>query len=387
MAISHVASTPVFVTGNAARTVSPAASTVAGDAMLLVVAFQDSAATTITTPSGWTVVKDAVQTGTLKTSIFTRTFQAGDTTWSYTPSGSVETAHVVLTVKGADASSWVFGDDGTRAASGGAAATTAPALVTTQPSVRAFVIATDRTTADETVEASANNSFTKVLHAFSNGSSAESIFIGYRDIASPATVGATTVTFQNSQASNGYAVLATVPTSGVYTGTFAAAVSAVAQIGSVQHLQVFSAQVTSPPSNPRLRVFSARSDGTQSSIPKLRVFSAALSGSPRVALDPIADRTEPPERVVTLVAKLQGGGFADSYLWRRVSGVGVTLAALDDTATLTVPSIVTPGAVQIGCTAVVNGIQSTEVVSTITIIPQTVFSRVAGRPWSGALTP
>lgn len=213
MAVSHRTSTPVFQTGTGNRTVTPDAATAVGELMLLIVAFQDSSATTITTPSGWTLVKNAVLTGTLKTSIFSRTRQSGDASWTFAPSQSVETAHIVLSVPGGDPSAVIVGADGTRAASGGTNATTAPAVTTTVAASRVFVISTERTTANETVEATVNNSFTKILHTFLNGSSAESIFLGYRDVASPGSTGATTVTFQNSQATNGYAVqVAVAPT-------------------------------------------------------------------------------------------------------------------------------------------------------------------------------
>lgn len=240
MAITHLTSTAVFTTGTGTRTVTPHASSVAGDLMVLVVAFQDSAATTITTPTGWTVQKSAVQTGTLKTSVFTRVKQASDTTWTFTPSQSVETAHIVLTTQGSDPASVVFGADGTRAASGGAFATTAPSVSTTAANVRAFVIATERTTANETVEATVNNSFTKIVHVFQNGTSAESLFLGFRDIATASAIGATTVTFQNTHATNGYAVLAAV----------APAAGSLSAAGTVAAVTVLSGSaVTSQPAS------------------------------------------------------------------------------------------------------------------------------------------
>lgn len=213
VAVSHRTSTPVFQTGTGNRTVTPDAATAVGEFMLLVVAFQDSSATTISTPSGWTLLKNAVLTGTLKTSIFSRTRQSGDASWTFAPSQSVETAHIVLSVPGGDPAAVIAGADGTRSASGGTNATTAPTVTTTVAASRVFVISTERTTANETVEATVNNSFTKILHTFLNGSSAESIFLGYRDFAAPGPTGATTVTFQNSQATNGYAVqVAVAPT-------------------------------------------------------------------------------------------------------------------------------------------------------------------------------
>lgn len=207
MPITHLTSTPVFQSGTGNRTVTPNASTAVGDVMVLPVGFQDSSATTITTPSGFTVQKSAILTGTLKTSLFTRTRQSGDSTWTYAPNQSVETSHLVLSVNGGDPASLIVGADGTRAASGGTTATTAPSITTTVANTRVFIIATERTTANETVEATVNNGFTKILHTYANGTSAESIFLGFKDVATPGAVGATTVTFQNSQASNGYAVL------------------------------------------------------------------------------------------------------------------------------------------------------------------------------------
>lgn len=407
MSVSQVISTPVFNTGSAARTVTPEASTAVGEKMTLIIAFQDSSATAISGLTGWTVEKNAVQTGTLKTSVYTRVMQAGDTSWTFTPSQSVETLHLVITGKGADASTWAIGGDGTRAASGGTNATTAPSITTTLPNARVFIVATERTTANETVEATVNNGFTKILHTFLNGSSAESMFIGFKDIPTPGAVGATTVTFQNSQATNGYATMFALAEAGQFTGAFASSVTAatsatgrlgltgsfatvvnaVSAFGAPKKLRVFGAQMTSPPEPPKVRLYAASSPGTELVIPKVRIYAASLAGSPLVVLNPLTDRTENPERHVTLQATMQGGGFADSYTWRRVSGTAVTLSVDNDTVSFTVPSIPAPGAVQIGCRATVNGVQSPEVVATITIIPQTVFSRIAGRAWTGALTP
>lgn len=217
MAITHRVSTAVFQTGTGNRTVAPDAATAVGELMVVPVGYQDSSATTISTPTGFTARKSMVQTGTLKTSVFTRDRQSGDSTFTYAPNQSVETSHLVLSVAGGDSSGLIVGADGTRAASGGTTATTAPSVTTTVANTRVYVIATERTTANETVEATVNNGFTKIVHAYANGTSAESIFVGYKDIVTPAAVGATTVTFQNSQASNGYAVLIAVPPAATVT--------------------------------------------------------------------------------------------------------------------------------------------------------------------------
>ncbi len=210
MVIAHRVAGAVFQTGTGNRTVTPDATTAVGELMIVPVGYQDSAATTITTPAGFTARKSMVATGTLKTSLFTRTKESGDSTFTYAPNQGVETSHVVLSVAGIDPASLIVGADGTRAASGGTTATTAPSITTTVPGTRVYIIATERTTANETIEATVNNGFTKLLHTFQNGTSAESIFIGYKDMPTAGAVGATTVTFQNSQASNGYAVLIAV---------------------------------------------------------------------------------------------------------------------------------------------------------------------------------
>lgn len=217
MALTHRVSTAVFQTGTGNRTVTPDAATAVGELMVVPVGYQDSSATTISTPTGFTARKSMVQTGTLKTSVFTRDRQSGDSTFTYAPNQSVETSHLVLSVAGGDSSGLIIGADGTRAASGGTTATTAPSVTTTVANTRVYVIATERTTANETVEATVNNGFTKIVHAYQNGTSAESIFVGYKDVVTPGAVGATTVTFQNSQASNGYAVLIAVPPAATVT--------------------------------------------------------------------------------------------------------------------------------------------------------------------------
>lgn len=206
MAITERVASAVFATGSAARTVTPDAGTAVGELMVLLIAVQDVSATTISGLSGWTARKTMATTGTLKTWIYTRVRQSGDTTWTYVPSGSVETAHVVLSIVGADETSLIVGGDGTRAASGGTFTTTAPSITTTVAASRVYLLATERTTANESTAPTLTNGFASLLWAFQNGTSAESLFIAKKDQATAGAVGATSATYLNSQGSNGYAV-------------------------------------------------------------------------------------------------------------------------------------------------------------------------------------
>ena len=126
-------------------------------------------------------------------------------------------------------------------------------------------------------------------------------------------------------------------------------------------------------------------DGPLLTAPSLKLARLGFDGPLAVALNPIPAQTVEPETTVTITAVLTGGGAADSYSWRRVSGATVTLTLDDDVATFTAPSAMPPGtSVVIGVTATVSGTTSPEQQVTVTVLPQLRWTLNAARQWVGS---
>jgi hypothetical protein len=97
-----------------------------------------------------------------------------------------------------------------------------------------------------------------------------------------------------------------------------------------------------------------------------------VSGTAAVVVNPIPDQTNlEPESTVTITASLLGGGTADSWVWRVVSGPAVTIVGTGPSVTIAAPSDMSGASVVIGVKATVGVLQSAEVTTTITSLPQT----------------
>ena len=95
--------------------------------------------------------------------------------------------------------------------SGGTVNTTAP-TITAAISALVLAISTERTTAVDTVAPTANNGFTQVAYAPAPdiGTQIEQVWVGGKTMSAAGAVGATTVTYQNTQASNSLAFLVAI---------------------------------------------------------------------------------------------------------------------------------------------------------------------------------
>ena len=122
-----------------------------------------------------------------------------------------------------------------------------------------------------------------------------------------------------------------------------------------------------------LRVARSGFTGTPVTTTALRVARTGFTGTVAVLLDPIPNQTVDPvvSDVTTVNAVLTGGGTADSYTFRRVSGVAATLSATGGTCTFPTPAVFGPNnsAVVIGATATTSGLTSPERLSTVTVLP------------------
>lgn len=105
---------------------------------------------------------------------------------------------------------------------------------------------------------------------------------------------------------------------------------------------------------------------------RVRWGRTLVSGTAAVVVNPIPDQTNlEPESTVTITASLLGGGTADSWVWRVVSGPAVTIVGTGPSVTIAAPSDMSGASVVIGVKATVGVLQSAEVTTTITSLPQT----------------
>lgn len=142
-----------------------------------------------------------------------------------------------------------------------------------------------------------------------------------------------------------------------------------------------------PPEMSKGRLFRAALAGAPPTVvaSRGRVHRAALGGVAAVALQPMLDRTVEPLTIVNLTAVLSGGGAADTYAWRRVSGPAVTFFGTGADRSFRAPGLLPPVApIVIGVTATVDGVTSPERTVTITVLPQISWERRHNADWMPA---
>jgi hypothetical protein len=126
------------------------------------------------------------------------------------------------------------------------------------------------------------------------------------------------------------------------------------------------------PSNPKVRWGRSGLEGSVPLVPKVRWGRSAVTGAAAVVVAALPDQTVEPESTVTIAASLLGGGAADSWTFRRVSGPSIGIAGTGASRTFTAPSAMPPAGatVVIGVTATLDGVTSPERTCTITVLPQ-----------------
>lgn len=146
---------------------------------------------------------------------------------------------------------------------------------------------------------------------------------------------------------------------------------------------------------PVLRIYRAEMTGSAVVISKLRIYRAEISGTAAVVVAPFTPLASPvePETLVSITAALLGGGGADSWTWRRVSGPASSLTSAGATATLKTPSVVPAqgqppvgATVVLGVKATIGSVVSAEQTITIPVLPQLEFAGVGSGPWAAAPT-
>lgn len=162
-----------------------------------------------TPPSGWTqiVTMQNPGSGSYSFGVWAHQRQSGETTytWSQTTAEPDGNYHRLIFIRDADdIANWVIGTIGTRAGSGGGAATTAPSVTTLTDDSLGLLIAGERTTAAETDPQVTCDNFTK---AWFENNQDHSLFVGTKEMATAGATGTSTVTYPNTQSQNGIALI------------------------------------------------------------------------------------------------------------------------------------------------------------------------------------
>lgn len=145
-----------------------------------------------------------------------------------------------------------------------------------------------------------------------------------------------------------------------------------------------SAVGTAPDAGPQGRVYRAAVTGTVPASRLGRVFRAAIAGTASVVIAAFAPRTVEPMSTVSLTAALVGGGVADSYSWRQISGPSVSFTGTGGSRSFPAPSTMAGAVVVLGVQATVGATTSAEATITITVLPQITWNRTHSDPvWRG----
>lgn len=142
---------------------------------------------------------------------------------------------------------------------------------------------------------------------------------------------------------------------------------------------------TAPADAPRGRAYRAASTGTVPASRFGRAYRAAVAGTASVLLVPFAPRTVEPMSTVLLTAALVGGGVADSFSWRQISGPTVSFSGSGASRSFPAPSTMAGDVVVVGVQATVGDTTSAEAIITITVLPQLTWIRTHTDPvWRGS---
>lgn len=126
------------------------------------------------------------------------------------------------------------------------------------------------------------------------------------------------------------------------------------------------------PASPHVRWYEAGGNGTAPASSRVRWYEAGGNGAAAVKVTPLPDLGNvEPGSTVTVSAALVGGGSADSWAWRVVSGPATGLFGTGPTITLTAPSDINGASLVIGAAATLGSTTSPEDTFTVTVLPQT----------------
>lgn len=172
-----------------------------------------STSVTITPPAGWTQLfaKTSLGSRACVAYYYTKTDEF-EVEATFTASAATGLKHALLGVLGAAPANWIVGPVWTRALHGTTLTTVIDGVTTLTDDNLALALAFEATTAAESPNTivGVNNGFVEIGYAAQN-TIIETIWAGTKDIAVAGDVGDTTVTYQNTQASNGAGIMIAFP--------------------------------------------------------------------------------------------------------------------------------------------------------------------------------
>jgi glycerophosphoryl diester phosphodiesterase len=199
-----------FSTGVFSYTLTPDTIEI-GDWMLAVVV--TGQAQILPVPTGWTAHFNMKAAGTLSTAIFSKKRVAGETGYTFTFGGSTTSAKVTLMwFRGVADTGWIIPADGRlRNTTGSGTTNIADPITTTVANTLAVTISTERTTLVEGNISSMTGSTPWFFKAQNGSTQIETISVGTRNYAAPATTDSVSIVYPNPQTSNGWAIQIGLP--------------------------------------------------------------------------------------------------------------------------------------------------------------------------------
>jgi len=200
-----------FVTGTFDYTLTPDVSIAVNDWMVAVVVTGQGQVLTV--PTGWTALYNMKQAGTLFTAIFIKKRVSGDAGHVFHFGASTTSGKVALMwFRGVADTGWIYPTDGRlRATTGSTFNNIADPITTTAANTFVVTVSTERTTATEANYTSMTGSTPWFYRAQVGSVQIETIAVGTRNYATPATTDPVTIAYPNTQASNGWAVQLGLP--------------------------------------------------------------------------------------------------------------------------------------------------------------------------------
>lgn len=308
-------------TGSTAGSIT--VSSIPDDYWMLLAAEVGNTATTLTTPSGWTLLSGPRNHGSRRFYVYGR-IKSGDTTVSVVKSASVALSLGLVYGVGADVvADWQVGSPGVRAAgdatggavqAGSGTTSVAPSITTVEGYMLAVAIMFEATTAEDTSSPVVSGSgWTASLYvadtAAPDTSNIEQINFAYKTVTAIGASGAATTTYQNSQANNGAGIqIGLTPNPSANFPPLAAFTT------DVDHLTVDVDGTTSSDSDGTIASYTwnwgdGSSDDTGSTQTHTYATAATFTITLTVVDDGGANDTQTHDVTTTESAKLQFGAF------------------------------------------------------------------------------
>ena len=202
----------VLGTGNPSVLDATAANAETGDLMIAAFCITSTSGT-IATPSGWTQIVARTAMGTRGVQIFAKIRQSSDgDSYSFTVSTAFARRGVLIALGNTGpVSSLVIGSLGLRSVNGTSYTNVAPSITTTADNTYILTISAEATTTDDTVAPSVTAGGATFLLWSDDADTLETIMAAYLNQTSAGTTSAVTITYQNTQTSNGAALQIGIP--------------------------------------------------------------------------------------------------------------------------------------------------------------------------------